>query len=505
METVTKNLPELPELESIEARSTSILMVLLLCGGLYLTANVLLLFQYQHLKQYIPVQGSIMLALMTLTNLWLLIRAALSDYVWQTSEQGLVARGLLRKRLICWHDIRQADSDEPGTSSATIRLSTNDTIFKIPYDEILLASVWQHLRPMGRVDDLHLSSTVLSLWDMFPDELPREMEWRRKTSLHPKVSGALVLVVFGGLIGLMWCGFHDTGPAIVMSTIVTLMMLPCLLMSFSEAMRPSTRFAVYDDHFEAENGWGSAQVPWSDVVHAEWFKLYIIMRTQNPRRIFWVPFQATDENSCQLILAIIRNLRKASNPQALTIPVTLRMAEPTQTSASAYGAQPTEESVTLRYSPKELRLIGFLAGGFPALLILITLSRWPAVRMDDVYMLSFISVICVVAWLAVKSYSLTADETGITTCYLVGKRLLRWDEVASVDVPKVQQYRNSRKRLLKNAKGKTLMELNLGFGAVDDREKFHRLVEHYLQHALQAPDQLKRWRARPWWKDTSTP
>lgn len=195
------------------------------------------------------------------------------DYWWQTDHRGVFALGYNRKRFVAWDHIAGAKS----TDDSYI-LSSTDIELVVPLkpaasmflSDKLAASLWQHLRRVGLAEDIDLPKAAETFWTDIAESVPREIEWKK--------------------------GFF--------------------------------RFRMTDDYFEVRKFLCHRKVEWKHVTFARWSRIGlksrgILIGSSRPRSRTTVPYIPDDKVSRGVILALIRRLRTAGQPQAIPIPAEL--------------------------------------------------------------------------------------------------------------------------------------------------------------------------------------
>lgn len=161
------SLPDLPGLESVESKSGGGCNPIFGCG-------LLIFFPVFGIASHIAWYGILASIIVTLgVNL---LYYYLTDITYATSPDGIQIKRKLGSTVIPWTNIRRASFNPIWPSSEiTLETQTGKRI-KVTAPPVLEASIWQHLRRIGRADNARLSEEALSIWAPIPDDIPYEME-----------------------------------------------------------------------------------------------------------------------------------------------------------------------------------------------------------------------------------------------------------------------------------------------------------------------------------------
>lgn len=337
--TMTEQLPDLPGLESVEAgigRTLPLGVVMLAVLFLIVGGALWSLREYREFlgERCGFVYG--VTAVAAVASIWVTVGILTGDYHWRTTPDGLFARSILRRRFVRWGEVRQATSRQSAlrtVPSYTITASTGKfSIYPGTYSIIgLYASIWQHLRRVGRADGLILPVEALSIWDRIPDELPSEMDW---TDARPPLLWPYIAIPAVFAAGVLWFSATEAMDGryfIAVLMILFSSILPLMFTSMLREIRSSARqVTLHEDRLEAVTPRASIVLPWSEVTNGKWeydscsggFRILIGGSGSVQAGI---PYRPTSEESSKLILAIIRRLRTAGRPQALPVPDLLQV------------------------------------------------------------------------------------------------------------------------------------------------------------------------------------
>ncbi len=360
------------------------------------------------------------------------------------------------------------------------------------------ASIWQHLRRLGKADNLTLPELALTFWDRIPDELPREMDWvnARVSRTWPTV---MLLVVFAGFV--LWGAFAAASQGQYIGTVFMSLLAVGMLWGCRSILREAVPYArearLTDERIDARTGHGAVSISWSDVKCARWRMdantntVYILIGGGQPYREIAVPYVPFSEDSYKLILAVIRRLRTAGNPQVLTIPSILRSISSADVQSPAL---PAGERVTLRFMVAEKLAIAFLPT-----MIGFFLAVW-LVDQRHAGLIAAVppALLLAIGWLVTGTYAIEADSSGIRKRFMFWTKTVAWQDVAGYEVHGSRHAVSMIKRLVKGRDGKTLIDITPDAGRKQDQQVFQAYVHARLAEVL-PPDALDPpWKARPW-------
>lgn len=507
----TEQLPDLPGLESAEAGASVTTWVIGFYVAFTLFMSAPLVYLYWYARPFFGDQlaiATVLIALIALLILWVILRLLSGVFHWKADAQGLTMRGPLRRWFIAWQDMEDAVSAE-GTGNLGYRLRVNGSLVHVNVEggsgsPAVYASIWQHLRRLGRAGDLQLPEAALTFWDRIPDELPKTMEWMnpRPPKMWVTILPILLLVVF-----LVWAGIAILqGGNWYMKGMVSIAGIGFLAMMCSalhDAARTAGSISITDDRIEARAARGTVVLPWSEIRNAQWaqntnsgISELLVSGRSRPDRIA-IPHRTSDGESGRLVLAIIRRLRTAGVPQALTIPEELRaQAGPARLGSQAVDSiallsEPAEVRLTLRE-----RLLIMMLPGFVAIAFMI--GNGPEGTRSPTVSVPIALGILIAAWLASGTYAVIADSDGIRKRFMGFGTLVRWDDIAEYSICPVFKRAVKNHRVLKNSNGKVLTELSLGFGPREARDRFWGVLDAKLSQSWVSTRPEEPWKARPW-------
>ncbi|MEN6519993.1 MAG: hypothetical protein ABFD46_02435 [Armatimonadota bacterium] len=333
-----KNLPDLPGLETVEPRDSSMLPILLYLGimvSLIVPGAVMTILHY---GKFIDQRSKVLIIIFAALLAWVILRLLSGYYRFKTDANGLTMVGALRRRSIPWIDVKEAYLQESKTSGYNLILKTQHGTVKFePRNWGLIASAWQHLRRLGRAEGMSLPPQALSFWEPVPDDVPHEIDWSKKSAAGDIIPASVVVLFFGGIaiyllfmVKLLW---SPMGLIVIWMTISLFIMLKWLLLP--EALYKPWRIRVREDYIEANLPFAKAYIPWSEITSAHFTNnnsggLVIKYGSRKSEiRVFYMQGKKELED---LILAIVRKLRASSgivialpefysrNPEALYKP-----------------------------------------------------------------------------------------------------------------------------------------------------------------------------------------
>lgn len=483
--------PDLPVLESVETSTASILPLIIMMSMYILFIVPIAVIALLYFRQFILVRGLVVIFLIFALTAWLIIRSLFGFFSYKTDSIGILLRGPLRRKYISWIEIKEAYTKD-ATAEKIITLVTNNGVFQLAprsvgglSGEVLIASIWQRLRRLGRAEKITIPNRAQTLWDAIPDELQRQQDWRRQSILGDVIGLVIFVLMFWGYPIYLYI-VHPidrvmAGILIVLVAVISAFIIPTLT-------RKPKQISLRDDCIDASLMFKSVRLFWDDITYAYWNKEGLIIGSKPKRVEVRVPWMKKAVTSSKLILAIIRRLRTSAHPQAITIPDALRYFESEVTPS---GVQ-VETSAELKLSKPEKRLIIWGVGGLLSLCTLTGLLRQP----PEISTTSIFAGITVL-WLTLagrilNAYSQNVDSQGYTKTY-IGKirQFVSWDKVARFEESLAKSYLIR----LKNDKGKTLAEVNVGYGPNEDRARFITTLRSRMD-TLSGED--TRWLARPW-------
>lgn len=482
--------PDLPELESVEAKTSLPIIILPI---MYVSfVEWIMYLAYSRLGKFLINDAIaqkfllISLPLLVIINIWILRRLLFDEYYWKSDAHGLTAQSILRKRFIPWADVVSVISNV-----RELRLVTTHKKYTIgpmrDYNGFYLAcSIWQHLRRHWKADDSDLPEGADFFWDNIPDTLPRNMEWinpkHAKIGLNVLVS---LVITIGFSVPFYYISSSKGSEAFILPVSMGLsigIICGCIIWHQIITVR---RLILNGDHFEAIRVYDTIKASFSDVTKMVYEKPRLVLCIR--RRKLVIPFNSTDENSQKLILAIIRVLREQN--RLLPIPTPDELRKPRKMSTI-----PVWESLELGLSRSECSVFaGFFSfAGFGVLLKWIRdITYWDVCLSFALFMLS------ILVYRAAKTYQITINSEKLVKSFLRWSRTVYWSDVEEYEIvaPK-EGY--SRQRLLKDSKGNIILNAEFGVGDWADRITFFKHLDSILADKIKGYDDKREWLAQPW-------
>lgn len=341
------NLPDLASLESVETRDRSMLIMVLGMSSMFIPVLFIMFQCLAGYRQYMDSRGLI-LGCVVLTLVTYVAIRILSGYTYfRTDPSGLTLRGPIRRRFISWTDIKAARYSESRVRDSALILITGRGRIKLWLGSsggsklstnVVVASVWQHLRRMGRADMIELSDAMRSLWEEIGDDVPQEMDGGSRSASGGRIGAVICIVMFAAFAVFppFAFGLNIRGAA------MTAMITPSCIVLLShfllpEVLRKAQRVSVRKDCLDLEFAFAKASIPWLDITYAAWTRDSLSIWASGRKHDVRITYLAGKRDSERLILAIIRRLRTAGVPQAVPIP-NMISANPGQLAKPAYSS-----------------------------------------------------------------------------------------------------------------------------------------------------------------------
>lgn len=327
---------EIPELNSVKVTVVNKLLnsllafVLLIVPGGYTISLVCICWMaICHPSTNDNLQGLLILILigipLLLMDVWIIRKILLRQYFWETNNQDLIIGGLLKKCLIPWSDIQSLEV----LPNKGCKIETSQRRFKLDrgaYDNPCLeASIWQHMSRLGKAGIQNLSPFAASFWAQIPEEdVEEEIRWTNPNPpCTPRIIGSsilwivvLTLLIIGGVL------YTKLNLEALLSGIIAFMVTRTFY-----KLSVIQSITVFEDGFEGATGFGKQDISWESIKSANFDQsgsiLLIHTRGLHYIRIPWFPNQ---RDSMQVVLKIIRQLRKEERFKSLSFPVQLLIA-----------------------------------------------------------------------------------------------------------------------------------------------------------------------------------
>jgi hypothetical protein len=349
---------DLPALEAVQADYRRGVI-----AGLVAAVSLLSLFDlmigsgYATYRRYggdNPLVIASVIGLLPLLHAWVIFRLLTFASGWATDERGLTARSLVRRRFVAWSDVARTETlvdsaSKDAVSRRTFRLTARrgcwsfvlycgDRLDETRSGARLAASLWQHLRRRGLAEGMYLSPAVESLWDQIPDELPKVLTWSAlsppRWSGHHTLLAVIAVFLLTSTVGLGIQAGDPFGHTLAWwaGGEWILVFGPIFIGLRQDWLRTARQCVVDDLALTAETRCGSVRIPWVAVADAHWRpsawdgRPGLLITGQDGDRKVLAPYDGKDEASGRLILALIRALRGAGEPQAIIVPEALRIS-----------------------------------------------------------------------------------------------------------------------------------------------------------------------------------
>jgi len=313
-------LPDLPGLESVRTTDFGAAPIVLFQGAFALWMAALVVWGLCRFRQFMGAGHVAVAVIVIALAAWLVLRLLFGIYRCESSGAGLALRSPIRKRFIAWTEIAGLSIRTSRTANTVVTLAVQGGSVKLvprglggsmAAGATITASIWQHLRQIGRADGVALHEAVLRLWKPVPQDVPVEVDWHKPPHRHARLGRGLTAAFFLGMAAVPWFAFpprHIVPAAFV--AILSLGILAVFRMARSEQVLRAWRVSVGEGWLDAENASGTIHIPWSEVTSADWLRTYLRIRADGPRREVWVPFATGNGESENLVLAVVRQLRE---------------------------------------------------------------------------------------------------------------------------------------------------------------------------------------------------
>jgi len=484
-------MPDLLELESVEASHRAALGLAAVVTALVGTIVVPVLSCWRMYGEFLlPVLLCIFL--LTLPVVWVVYRACTDGYYWKTDTEGITQHSLFRRRKIQWSQVTKAQDrrtiflssihdiyGQSGHISILTSAGTHDW-------QILEASIWQHLRCVGKADEFVLADGPLSLWDTIPDAALEKVELNLRVSDETYIYPVLYLMLMA--IPFVVTSEHRSWwPWIGLTALLG----AGVLVYFSRKNPPARHYVLTPEYVEVL-GHSPCRIPWTNITARSrqmtslCGAVYRICSDEG--HVDLLAPLGYDPDSLRAKLALIRHLREIGRtimiPRGLRLPAAPRVNLP--------------DKLDIRLP----RLFVWFLPGVLTLLVGIAVVM-PRVRpwgTGDTVMMLVISVSGWFAALAAHKYRIFADSEGITKTSVWGRKSVRWSDVAVYErnpAPLKQDQTACIK--LKNGDGRLLLSL-VPSNIQADWNVLTSYTDSKLSHLLPPPEEQPSWLARPFSK-----
>ncbi len=493
MDKPMNELPDLQPLETVEARDRSghvfaLVAILAVAGFLSLAVWMYRMYPTEMREVSAPLIAA--LAFGGAICLWAFYRLLSANYYWRTDAEGLETRSLVRRRFERWADAKSIPRIE-------YRLRCKSRLLPVA------ASVWQHMRRLGKAEVADLPEPALTFWDEIPDALPWEAEWDQPSGVRMGkrvlLSAAALLVCLG--LGLAVAGLvvpHQRD--LLVWAVCSWLYALCFGGMLSRAYGPQPEHISLDRRtLRARFGDRTVEVASNDVLSAGWWGEPGLLQLRTATSRIAIPLDSTRDGSSKLVLAVIRWLRTSSKPVLVAIPRTLRMSPWTSDLLSDEEMRAIDR-VEVRFSMADRFGLLFLALMLTAPWVALALRRAPIGWIVGATVLATI-VVSALTWWAASTYRVFADREALGKECLWWRKRVRWEDVArftfgSKAGSAIQD--TTLRWTLRDAKGRILLCLTTENGTKKQWEAFARFMYSRLAKVLPAEELSKPWLARPW-------
>lgn len=488
-----RNLPDLPELESVEVRDWGTLARVAAFLVVYVVLPLaLFLWMYQGLQQFLPDGIIYALGLMAVLGAWLVWRIVSTDYYYRTDRAGMTQKGVFRRRFIDWSDVECVQVSEGISSQPSLRIRTRTTALVISSScrgadtDVLFASVWQHLRRIGKDEGLQPTPRALSLWDCIPDGPSQDLTWGKAPHRVQWLIVLLLATLFSIVPILLWLTSEPTDrTAIILLAVVCLIGLAVTSVAWAKS---TTGVVVSEEGIEAQRHTGTVSLRWEDVDSFRWTGLAMLIKSRRARKSLSVPFVAGNKDSERVILRVIRKLRHVSPEKPVLVPDSLRQL-------ADVALREADAQAEVKMSRSDMAAIFVIVGLYALGLSYVAVAEW--MWGGAAMAAAGIALLILLVRLVTGSYSMKADAQGITRSFLGKSKLIRWENIGSCVPSKYASERIRGRMTLCDNNEKRLLDIPPGVGSARDRSAFMALVQSRLSSSTPVDTFSKPWLARP--------
>ena len=319
-------LSDLPCLESVETKSSAVWPVVLVYGGFAVWQVAILCILLWKYRQYVGQQAYAIVGLIVALVLWVGLRLLLSYTYFKTDSNGIAMRGPLLRRFIAWSDVQQAATRRRGSRVSVVlkmargRASIQPGALGSTEGESIVASMWQHLRRVGKANGIELGETSRNLWQPIPDDVPTSVDYdvqKRPASRIGAVCGLLLPPVAVVMVAIV--ARKEAFGVLPLFGLMVLAMEKWTILP-SIRCRP-WHVAVRPDGLLAKMTFRDVYVPWSSVATAHWEATGLVVTSKGPDAQVRLSYSLGDASSELFIQSVIRYLRTAGIPQAVPLPM----------------------------------------------------------------------------------------------------------------------------------------------------------------------------------------
>lgn len=495
--TSVSTLPDLPELESVEsnplvfvAASAAIWLLLSILTGAVLGAVYAIAKPYLTGKLPDMAEIGAVAGLCALLVAPLFLKLNVFECRYKTDSTGITVRGLSTGRSVPWSSVISAEM-KGGSGSMVYRLRLDKGRVDIPVtmntNGFLAASVWQHLRRLGKAGAIVPPPETLSIWTPIPDSVPRETDWNnpKQPMLDAKAVfvGLFIIValifVFSDSNGWLDRLFSHFGHALWGAV---LFVYAGIRSRFLVARRVMVRSYRVEAHTELNK----IDLDWDRVTVAHWAHNTYTIGTKGFGKVAAIPFDPNDSTTSDTILAIIRHLRNRHNSVPVPIPPPLQ--------ALPVLLHPVDASVPDKRLDGPVTWRNSVMVSVVSALVLLTttivfLSLAPfGPRGNTVFLMAL--PLLILGLLALATHKITLDDRGVTISRFWRNRTIEWWKVATYEVAYIEMLKSTT-RSLKDGNGNVLF----AFGPISEEDQAKHSVANYLDARL-SKIQVEKYHSR---------
>jgi|GEM_PF-2134647 len=485
----TLNMPDIPALESVTiSYRGGTLMAMAAVLGMAGFLGWVLAVSWRWLGEFRPTIGLGMGCLIAVC-LWSLYRAIGTGCYWRTDPDGITERTLLLRRRVAWPEIDRVERCDAALRGSVYRLRSGRASIEVAAGTLsyvaLSASVWQHLRRVGKHHDFPLSGSALSFWDAIPDEVLGQAE------ISEKIPDEAIVwpIMWAMCVGLAFAVTSDASRAawpwvgvagsVGLATIVWLM----------ARHMPERRYSM-DSEYLRIHGKRPRMIPWSSVTRIRGASgLYtpgsvVVVQAADHRFAVAIP-KGKDDSAHRAQLAWIRRRRECGD--AVIVPDYLRRLAPALLEIPA--------SVDIRPSLLFSSVLPGLLAMLLAVVILMPKARpqQPA----DVVFLCTIGLGAVMLAIAGRINHTRANSEGVFKRTIFGVRRVNWSEVAGYSATRWRPHSSGSSRTLKDAQGRVLLVLSTENVLSPRWDELTAIADSKLAHLLPGDGDQPSWLAVP--------
>jgi hypothetical protein len=246
----------------------------------------------------------------------------LTAFHWETSSEGILAKGYLGQKFTPWADIVKATSSQWSIGHKLVSRHSSMLIPDLSPNwstKLLGASIWQYLRREGKEDVYELPYSAELLWNQ--PEI-RLAEWKL-----PRPIGSyfmyLFWLIFVSLLFTM-LGYALVDPRfrwmIIPITLVVLLSLIWPLNPLYQAhMKRVAQVEVTEDKIRLTTARGTTELDTKDIQYIDWQQNQLLIGASQQSSLA-IPYKYYVTESKNVLLAIVSRLSAIEHPQLLATP-----------------------------------------------------------------------------------------------------------------------------------------------------------------------------------------